>query len=83
LGIVGKVDGGFVGWQSNFASITNGAFEGLQWSGVNYNDGHFKGLQIAIVNYSATMKGLQLGLINIIGEGGFLPIFQIFNFSFD
>jgi len=83
LGIVGKVNGGFVGWQSNFVSITNGAFEGLQWGGVNYHDGHFKGLQIAIVNYSATMNGLQLGLINIIKSGGFMPWFPIFNFSFE
>ena len=41
------------------------------------------GLQIAVVNYAATLHGLQLGLINIIGKGGFLPVFPIFNFSFE
>ena len=45
--------------------------------------GHFNGLQFSIVNYSATLKGLQIGLINIIGKGGFLPVFPIFNFDFD
>ena len=80
---VGVVDGNFTGWQSNFVSMSKGSFEGLQWSGVNYHTGHYHGLQIAIVNYAATMKGLQLGLINIIGKGGFLPVFPFFNFSFD
>jgi hypothetical protein len=82
-GGVGVVDGNFTGWQSNFVSISKGSFEGLQWSGVNYHTGHYHGLQVAIVNYAATMKGLQLGLINIIGKGGFLPVFPFFNFSFD
>jgi len=82
-GGVGVVEGDFVGWQGNFVSIAKGNFEGLQWSGVNYHTGHFNGLQIALVNYAATMKGLQLGFINIIGKGGFLPIFPFFNFSFD
>jgi hypothetical protein len=45
--------------------------------------GHFNGLQISIVNYAATLKGLQIGLVNIIGKGGFLPWFPIFNFDFD
>jgi hypothetical protein len=55
----------------------------LQTGSVNYHQGHFKGLQFAIVNYAATLHGLQLGLINIIGEGGFLPVFPFFNFDFD
>lgn len=82
-GAVGVTEGGFVGWQSNFVTISKGDSKGLQWSSVNYHDGHFHGLQLAVVNYSATLKGIQLGLINIIGKGGFLPIFPILNFSFD
>jgi len=82
-GGVGVVEGGFVGWQANFVSVSNGNFEGLQWSSVNHHSGHFKGLQLALVNYAATMKGIQIGFINIIGKGGFLPIFPLFNFSFD
>jgi hypothetical protein len=34
-----------------------------------------------VVNYAVQYHGLQLGLINIIKEGGMLPFFPIFNFS--
>jgi hypothetical protein len=78
LGAVSITNGGFVGWQNNFVSISKGNSTGLQWSSVNYH-----GLQLAVVNYAATMNGIQVGLINIIKEGGFLPVFPIFNFSFD
>jgi hypothetical protein len=81
-GAVSITDGGFVGWQANFASISKGNSVGVQWSSVNYHDGHFHGLQVALVNYAATMRGIQIGFLNIIKEGGFLPIFPIFNFSF-
>jgi hypothetical protein len=82
-GGINVTNGGFTGWQSAFVNISGGNFEGLQTSWVNYHDGHFNGLQFSIVNYTATLKGLQLGLINIIGKGGFLPVFPIFNFDFD
>ena len=82
-GFVNLTDGGFTGWQSGAVNVTNGGSVGLQTGWVNYHTGHFNGLQFSIVNYSATLKGLQLGLINIIGEGGFLPVFPIFNFDFD
>ena len=82
-GLVNLVDGGFTGWQDGFVNITKGSSVGFQSGGVNYHDGHFNGLQISVVNYAATLKGLQIGLINIIGKGGFLPIFPIFNFDFD
>lgn len=84
LGVVNLTDGGFTGWQGGFANITKGMSVGLQVaSAVNYHNGHFNGLQISIVNYTATLKGLQIGLINIIEKGGFLPVFPIFNFDFD
>ena len=82
-GGVNVTEGGFTGWQSGFVNISHGDFVGFQDSWVNYHDGHFNGLQFSIVNYAATLKGLQIGLINIIGEGGFLPVFPIFNFDFD
>ena len=82
-GIVNLTEGGFTGWQDGFVNVTKGMSVGLQTGTVNYHDGHFNGLQISIVNYAATLKGLQLGLINIIGKGGFLPVFPIFNFDFD
>ncbi len=82
-GVVGINEGNFNGWQDNFVSIIKGNLTGLQTGAVNYTGGKATGLQIAIVNYAATMNGLQLGLINIIGKGGFLPIFPIFNFCFE
>lgn len=82
-GFVNLTDGGFSGWQAGAVNVTKGSSVGLQTGWVNYHEGHFDGLQFSIVNYSATLKGLQLGLINIIGEGGFLPVFPIFNFDFD
>jgi hypothetical protein len=82
-GIVNLTDGGVTGWQNGFVNISKGSSVGLQTGGVNYHEGHFHGLQISIVNYAATLKGLQLGIINIIGEGGFLPVFPLFNFDFD
>jgi hypothetical protein len=82
-GLVGLTKGGFTGFQTNFVSISKGNFEGLQWSFVNHHSGHFNGLQLSFVNYTTTLKGLQIGLINIISQGGFMPIFPIFNFSFD
>jgi len=82
-GGVNLTDAGMKGWQAGFVNISKGNFVGLQTGTVNYHEGHFNGLQFSIVNYAATLKGLQLGIINIIGEGGFLPVFPIFNFDFD
>jgi hypothetical protein len=82
-GGVNMTDGGFIGWQAGFVNISKGSSVGLQSSFVNYHQGYFNGLQFSVVNYAATLKGLQLGLINIIGSGGFLPVFPIFNFDFD
>jgi hypothetical protein len=82
-GGVNLTDGGFKGWQAGFVTVSKGSSLGLQTGAVNYHLGHFNGLQFSIVNYAATLKGLQIGLINVIGEGGFLPVFPIFNFDFD
>ena len=82
-GGVNITEGGCTGWQAGFVNVSHGDFVGLQTSWVNYHGGYFNGLQFSIVNYTETLKGLQLGLINIIGKGGFLPVFPIFNFNFD
>ena len=82
-GGVNVTEGGVTGWQAGFVNVSRGASIGLQTAFVNYHGGHFNGLQFSVVNYAATLEGLQLGLINIIGEGGFLPVFPIFNFDFD
>ena len=59
--------------------------EGVQLSGIFNGAEDFGGLQIALVNYTKTLQGLQLGIINIISEGGDifgLPIFPFVNFDF-
>ena len=81
FGIVGIVEADFTGWQDNGVNITHGKFEGLQWGIVNYA-GTVSGLQIGIVNYAANMtKGLQIGLVNIIKQGGQFPFFPIVNWA--
>jgi hypothetical protein len=82
-GGVGITEGNFNGWQHNFVSITRGNFLGLQSGFVSYNAGKVNGLQFSVFNYAASLNGIQLGIINVIGEGGFLPVFPLFNFSFD
>ena len=82
-GIVGKSLGGFQGWQANMVNISSNMFEGFQSGWINYHSGKFTGLQFSLVNYAEEMNGIQLGLINIIQKGGFLPWFILFNFSFD
>jgi len=38
-------------------------------------------LMLGFVNYAETMKGLQIGLINVIRQGGQFPVFPIVNWS--
>jgi hypothetical protein len=83
FGALNLTYGGFKGWQDGIVNVTKGNSAGLQTASINYHQGNFVGLQISIVNYAETLEGLQLGLINIIGEGGFLPFFPVFNFDFD
>ena len=72
----------FTGWQSATAfNYSTGSVKGLMTGAVNYS-GHMNGLQIGIVNYTETIYGIQLGLLNIIKNGGMLPFFPFFNFSF-
>ena len=77
FGLVGLVEADYTGWQDNGVNITKGKFEGLQWGIVNYA-GTISGVQIGLVNYAANMtKGLQIGLVNIIKQGGQFPVFPI------
>lgn len=97
FGLVNMTKGNFTGWQSGAISLTEGHMtgiqsgyvfnrnasgKGLQLAAVTMSD-NFVGLQFGIVNYAVQYHGIQLGLLNIIKEGGMLPFFPIFNFSFD
>jgi len=94
-GIVGFVEGDFIGWQDHFVNITEGTFTGFQ-SGF-YNDldngeafqlgfinraRTVSGLQLGFVNYTENMYGLQIGLINFIKDKEKLPVLPIVNWSF-
>ena len=81
LGFANYVEADFKGLQSGAVNYTKGTFTGWQWGFVNYS-GHTKGFMLGFINYTESMYGLQIGLINIIKEGGMLPFFPIFNFSF-
>lgn len=82
FGFVNLVDNGFLGLQDGFVNVTDGKFEGLQWGFVNYHKGKVSGVQLGFVNYAGSMYGLQIGLINIIKQGGAFPVFPIVNWSF-
>ncbi len=100
FGVVG-LGHDFVGFQWNWAgSYNTGELVGVQLAGLgNYTvlgtgvqaapwfngADAFVGLQIALVNYTKTLNGLQIGLINIIADGGDifgLPVFPFVNFDF-
>jgi hypothetical protein len=94
-GAIGYVQGSFTGLQDNVINIADKHFLGLQWGAFNQSkDGHgmqagwvnvtdrMSGLQLGIVNYTKVMdKGLQIGVANIITEGG-IPVLPIVNWRF-
>ena len=97
LGVINMTEGDFKGWQAGplskvggfmtgiqsglIASMNEGG-KGLQASGITVSK-DFTGVQLGVVNYAVQFHGIQLGLINIIKQGGMLPFFPFFNFSFD
>jgi hypothetical protein len=77
----GRLSGVQLGGLGNY-TVTG---EGVQLAGIFNGTEDFGGLQIALVNYTKTLQGLQLGMVNIITEGGDifgLPIFPFVNFDF-
>jgi hypothetical protein len=94
-GLVGFIEGDFMGWQDNAISIVKGGFTGFQSGFFNHcgkGEGFqmgfvnratdMRGFQLALVNYTETMYGLQIGLVNIIRRKETLPVFIIANWSF-
>jgi len=39
------------------------------------------GFQLGLINYARSAYGLQIGLINIIKQGGILPVFPVINWT--
>jgi hypothetical protein len=66
-----------VGLMGNYAADVAGA----QIAATCNLADHVKGIQVGLVNYCRSMAGLQVGVINIIMDGG-LPVFPVVNARF-
>lgn len=75
-GIANVTKGSTKGVQiSGIANVNNGSTKGFQLSTVNVANGESKGFQLGVVNYAKKLKGINLGVINILGNAeGALPI---------
>jgi hypothetical protein len=59
----------------------DGSFTGVSASAVNYIRGSQSGLTIGLVNYTRTLKGVQLGVINIVSEAKSHSVMPIINWG--
>jgi hypothetical protein len=76
-----NVSNAFVGWQSALVNMNKTGFEGFQHGAVNVTGG-MNGLQLAVVNYAERADGcIQIGLVNIIKEGGMFPVMILVNWG--
>ena len=86
-GIVNISGGEFTGVQLGFVNYLHDLF-GLQCGdyfllGINVASGSVHGCQIGLINYADTLEsGLQIGVVNIIANKGWLPILPILNGHF-
>jgi hypothetical protein len=55
----------FVGWQHAWVNVDNGNFTGLQDAAINVTLQDATGLQLGIINYAGSLRGVQLGFINV------------------
>ncbi len=96
-GLVGFVEGAFMGWQNNIlVNINTQEFVGMQglslyneidWGeafqfGIFNRARDISGFQLGIVNWAENMHGVQIGLINIISGKENLQFLPIVNWSF-
>ena len=96
-GVVGVVEGAFLGWQNNIlVNINQQEFVGVQgftlYNQIDWGEGFqfgifnqardFSGFQLGIVNWAENMHGVQVGLINIISGKESLQFLPIVNWSF-
>ena len=59
-----------------------GGYDGAQIGVVNAAHGEVSGFQLGVVNYAKSLCGLQVGLLNIIGDGGSHGVLPIANWRF-
>lgn len=73
--------GTFVGAQFGLVNLSNN-MKGLQWGFYNQAE-RLTGLQLGFVNYIKRIdRGLQIGLVNIIEQNGWLPVMVLVNGKF-
>ena len=86
-GVANIANGTFTGLQAGLLNFTHDVY-GLQCGfyfllGVNVASGSLYGCQIGLVNYANRVEGgLQIGVINIIEQNGWLPVLPIVNGHF-
>ena len=79
--LVDNNKGSFTGVQLSFVNLAND-MKGVQWAFYNQAE-RLTGLQLGFVNYIKRIDcGLQIGLVNIIEENGWLPIMVLVNGRF-
>ena len=87
-GLVNICGDKFTGLQGGFVNCTrdlDGLQCGASWLiiGVNFASGKVRGCQIGLFNYAEEMEsGLQIGFVNVISRGGWLPVLPIVNGRF-
>lgn len=79
-GTINYTEGDVSGIQVAGLNFNKGTTKGLQFAGINYAE-NGGGLQLAFLNYATKIDGVQIGAINIIREGGFLPVCIIANWG--
>lgn len=70
--IYNRVEGQSSGIQWGFVNTTKGDLTGAQLGFVNFVDGQVTGLQWGFYNQAGSLKGIQLGLINVNKSGDWL-----------
>jgi hypothetical protein len=80
-GFINYNEGKQSGIQLGGVNYNKGATSGLQWAGLVNYAGEGGGLQLALLNYAEQMKGVQIGVINIIKTGGMFPVMVIANWG--
>jgi hypothetical protein len=53
---------------AHFRTAVGGQMNGVAVSSVNYIPGYQRGLTIGLVNYTERLRGVQLGVVNIVAE---------------
>jgi hypothetical protein len=76
-GVAAHAGGGFRGVVASGLGVFSGRVTGVVLTGGFHSAREFRGVSIALVNYARSLRGLQLGAINIVADGRsprFLPL---------